>query len=234
MAGLVPAIPIRDLEALPTKAICHGAKPGISARVVGAYETSDMQAFEELFELAKRLSGAAASGDAEAITLPLEALNKSANEVKRSFSGSWLGYHSRVYYEGLLPAPPGANFSQEWGLKDMHITSLGSRGDWLEYDYEEVKAHIFEIANNPDLGSARDGAGKAAVEFDHAKSEIISILDNELDDREDSFLAKLKADLENIEPLSKAEVAQRWSPKRSNYDPRHDCNGSRGKSPAAY
>jgi hypothetical protein len=172
-----------------------------------------MKAFEELFEVAKKLNDAAATEDAEKVTLPLDALDKAANQLKRSFFGSWLGYHSRVYYEGLVPAPPGANFSQEWGLKDMSISSLGSRGDWREYDSEEVKAYISEIAKDPDLDPARDAARKAEVIFDQAKSEITSIVENELDERADAFLAKLKVDLDNIEPMSKGAVAQVWSQK---------------------
>ena len=156
-------------------------------------EISDMQAFEELFELAKRLNDAAASNDAEEIAQPLDALDKAANEVKRSFSGSWLGYHARVYYEGLVPAPPGANFSQEWGLQDLSFTSLGSRGEWREYDFEFVKAHIYEIANNPNLKLARDAAERVVILFDQAKSEIVSILENELEDRADAFLISYKA-----------------------------------------
>jgi predicted nucleotide-binding protein len=172
-----------------------------------------MQSYEELFELARKLQEAAAIADAEIISLPLNALSAAADQIKRSFSGSWLGYHSRVYYDGLVPAPPGANFSQEWGLQDMSITSLGSRGDWCEWDFDEVKAHIFDVAENPDIGPARQAASTAIGVFDTAKSEITSILENELGEKADAFLAKLKSDLENIEPMSKTVVAQRWSPK---------------------
>jgi hypothetical protein len=148
-----------------------------------------MEAFEELFELVKKLSAAASTGDAAAIVRSLEAVHDAANQVGRSFSGSWLGYHSQVYYEGLQPTPAGAQFSQEWGLKDAR--SLGSRGDWRVYDTEDVKAHIYQLANNPDLTPARDAAKQAEVVFDHSKSEILSILESELDDKADSFLAKL-------------------------------------------
>ena len=74
-----------------------------------------MKPFEELFETAKTLEAAAEAGAAENASSPLTSLADAANEIKRSFSGSWLGYHSRVYYEGLIPTPAGANFSQEWG-----------------------------------------------------------------------------------------------------------------------
>ena len=173
---------------------------------------ANMQPHEELFAVAKRLNEAAGPEDLDEIAQPLAALEKAANQVKRSFSGSWLGYHSRVYYEGLVPAPPGANFSQEWGLKDLSHTRLGSVGDWREFDPEEVKAHIRDLAGQPNLKPAEDEAEKAVAVFGKAKSEILSILENELEDRPDAFLAKLKTDLDDLEPMSTFEVAQHWSP----------------------
>ncbi len=170
-----------------------------------------MQASEELFQLSKELSENGAIADAAVVT-SLDAVRDAANQVARSFSGSWLGYHSRVYYDGLVPAPPGANFSQEWGLKDLSRTSLGSRGDWRQYDPEAVKEHIYLIAKKPDLAPAREAAKKAEVIFGHAKSEILSVLENELDGKADAFLTKLKSDLEKLEPMSKGEIAQHWSP----------------------
>jgi predicted nucleotide-binding protein len=172
-----------------------------------------MQAYEELFGFAKRLRDVATLGEAEAIIQPLHALEEALNQVKRSFSGSWLGYHSRVYYADLTPAPPGANFSQEWGLKDMSLTSLGSRGDWRQFDPEVVKAHIYQLAEDADLDPARDAATKAQTVFGEVKSEILSIFENELADRPDTFLAKLKDELDRLEPISKGEFAQHWSPK---------------------
>lgn len=172
-----------------------------------------MKAFEELFGLAKQLEAAAETGNAEEIEHPLKALQDAAHEVKRAFSGSWLGYHSRVYYEGFAPPPPGANFSQEWGLKDMNFTSLGSRGAWREYNYVEVEEHIEALANHPNLDPARDAARHADEVFDKGKAEIISILETELASQSDAFLAKLKAELETLEPMSQFDIAKHWSPK---------------------
>jgi hypothetical protein len=172
-----------------------------------------MQVFEELFEIAKKLNEAAAERESDEIAQPLALLEEAANQVKRSFSGSWLGYHSRVYYEELLPPPPGANFSQEWGLKDLSHTSLGSRGDWCEYDKEEVKKHICKLAKNPNLKPPNDASDKAAEVFDKSKSEVLSIFENELDHKPDAFISKLKTDLESFERMSSFEVAQHWCPK---------------------
>ena len=148
------------------------------------------------------------------ITAPLRALGDAAEEMKRSFSGSWLGYHSRVYYQNLMPSPPGANFSREWGLKDLSLTSLGSRGNWDEFDPEHVKSVIFSRAHSPDLEPARKAAREANVVFEEAKAEVFSVFEIELAaDESDPFLTRLRGDLENLEPLSSFDIAERWSPK---------------------
>jgi len=174
---------------------------------------TDMKSFEELFEIAKILEDAALAGSAADVTTPLEKLAKAAEEVRKSFSGSWLGYHSRVYYAGLDPSPAGANFSQEWGLKDMDYTSLGSRGDWCEFEFDKVVAHIRNLAGDPDLTPAKKAAKQAATAFDTAQSTIVSILETEIAAQTDPFLLKLKADIETLDPMSKMEVAQHWLPK---------------------
>jgi predicted nucleotide-binding protein len=172
-----------------------------------------MKSFEELFEVAKTLEAAASTGSAAEVSTPLDALAKAAEEVKRSFSGSWLGYHSRVYYAGLDPAPAGANFSQEWGLKDLNYTSLGSRGDWREFEFDTVVAHIRNAAGEPDLRHAKTAAKQAAEAFDAAQSTIVSILETEIAAQSDPFLLKLKTDIDNLELMSKMDVAQHWLPK---------------------
>lgn len=172
-----------------------------------------METFEELFDLARKLEAAAQSGDESEVSSPVAALKESAGKVKNSFSGSWLGYHSRVYYDGLKPVPAGANFSQEWGLEDLRFISLGSRGAWREYQFDQVVDYIQREAGSPDLSPAHAAQKGANEIFDKAKSEIVSILETELSSQADTFLSKLKLDLEELEPLSKVEVQRHWSPK---------------------
>ena len=93
------------------------------------------------------------------VSQPLLDLDNAASEVERSFSGSWQGYHSRVYYGELQPPPPGAHFSQEWGLMDTVTGRLGSHGDWREYYPEVVVAHIQDLAGQPNLAIAAEAAG---------------------------------------------------------------------------
>lgn len=173
-----------------------------------------MTPYEELFALSEKIKAVELTGEASEADTVLPSLEKAASSVGRAFSGSWYGYHSRVYYNDFISPPPGAHFSQEWGLKDLSFTSdLGSKGDWNEYDADEVIELIRHMAGNPDLTEIRLAAERAADEYLFIKSELISIIQNELDDRSDSFLEGLKAKIEEIEPLSAFEVARRLAPK---------------------
>ena len=78
----------------------------------------------ELRDIHGNLQRFLASSDVKKLQPVLERLEETANSVGRAWSGSWLGYHARVYYAGLRPPPPGAHFSPEWGLRDAF--SMGS------------------------------------------------------------------------------------------------------------
>lgn len=173
----------------------------------------ELNSYDELFALAETLKKSADVANSDEIAVPLRALEDAARTVGRSFSGSWQGYHSRVYYADLLPPPPGAHFSQEWGLMDNYGSSLGSRGDWREYDAEDVKTHIRTLAGEPDLDAAQTEAETASKTFESAQAEIVSILQNELDEQADEFLSNLKREAEELHPMSAFDVAQHLSPK---------------------
>jgi hypothetical protein len=96
---------------------------------------------------------------------------------------------------------------------DTYMSSLGSRGDWREYDREFVNTHIYTLAGMPSLGDAEVAAKKASEAFEAAQSEIVSILHTELQGDEDRFLEKLKKEIEELRPMSATDVAQHLSPK---------------------
>jgi hypothetical protein len=83
---------------------------------------------------------------------------------------------------------------------DTFASSLGSRGDWREFDAEAAKAHIRECAGVPDLGAAHAAAKAASETFQEAQSEIVSILQNELEEKSDEFLGDLKKKIEELQP----------------------------------
>lgn len=76
-----------------------------------------------------------------------------------------------------------------------------------------MKAVIFQMAGDPDLKPLRSEADKAVAVFNSAKSEALSILENEIAESPDPFLAKLKAELEKLHPPSKSEIEHIWCPK---------------------
>jgi predicted nucleotide-binding protein len=165
-------------------------------------------AHEELFRLIEPLNTAASAIKRDEISLPLSALRAAVAEVGRAFSGSWLGYHSRVYYENLQAPPPGAHFSQEWGLMDT-FGSMGSSGRWCEYPFDEVKQHVLRLAGNPDLSAAHAAGEAADAAFNHAKAEITSIFQTELDGGHDGFIQNLNEQIRVLDALSPTEVADR-------------------------
>lgn len=171
-----------------------------------------MQPYEELFVIADDLKSSAQPPELEAAQESLNRLDETALEVGRAFSGSWLGYHSRVYYLDFMRPPPGAHFSQEWGLRHFH-TEMGTGGSWREFDPDVVREHIHESAGGSDVTEIRKASQTAAEVFERRRSEIASILTAENGTGADTFLAKLQEELAALEPLSPGDIAQIWSPK---------------------
>lgn len=165
---------------------------------------------EELVQIAERLDKAADPAILETDGKKLDALIAAAEQVGKSFSGSWLGYHSRVYYADLRPVPAGARFSQEWGLMDAY--SMGSRGDWREFDDSIIEDQIRRIAGDPDLTALEKVSDEADDVFNSAKSDIASILVG-LSVEQDKFVERLSEQLDTMMPLNASEILQVWMPK---------------------
>lgn len=166
---------------------------------------------QELFEMAESLASQGEIVDDPRVSVPLTALREASAAVRRAFSGSWQGYHSRVYYADFAVPPPGAHFSQEWGLMDAF--SMGTTGDWREYPFDFVRDYILELAGNPDLTFAEDAAAKADARFSAAKSEALSIFQNELEGGADSFLENLRDQINELQVLTMSEVVDRLTPR---------------------
>lgn len=147
---------------------------------------------KELFEVAERLESIGAKGELSEIQIPLERLEEAANKIGKSWSGSWLGY----YYRDLQPPPPRARFSQEWGLKDTRFIHE-TVGDWVEFDYDDVCRAIYSIAGNPNLEPVDELTKTACCVLENSREEVISLLTTILEERDDSFLARLKKEAEN-------------------------------------
>ena len=117
-------------------------------------DAMNTEAEEELAQIVERLNNLVQRGAACAIVDPLSALQESAEEVGKSASGSWMGYHALVYYDGFNRPPPDAHFDHEWGL--VGEINSRTRGNWTQYDYDTVVDAIQEAAGHPDVGRAKD------------------------------------------------------------------------------
>lgn len=148
-----------------------------------------MTVADELFKIAERLEAKGSKLNNEKINEPLTALIKTAERVAKSWSGSWLGYHSQIYYAGLTEIPPGARFSQEWGLMDSFAIQ-DTVGDWQEYRFDDVVSYIYKEAGDPDISSQKEESTSAKEIFEESKYQILSLLSEITDVRKDDNFLK--------------------------------------------
>ncbi len=168
-----------------------------------------MSEYSEIFEIADQLSGMATKCDAR----PLDKLMKAAEEVSKSWSGSWLGYHSRVYYKDLLPVPPGARFSIEWGFMETHFFQE-TVGDWAEYEFEGVVKAIYEMAGNPNCDKVKEISMQARTLFDESQLRLLSLMSTALKDHAtDSFLNDITEKIKKTRIISESDFVFSMSPK---------------------
>lgn len=166
---------------------------------------------DELFSVAGRLEDATNRSKAPEIENPARRLEAAADEVGKAWSGSWFGYHSRVYYRDLKPPPPGVHFDAQWGFADAF--SSGTVGAWAEYDPDGVRRAIYERAGDPDLKQAKEVAKFARETFEDCREEVASLLTTALQDCEDPFLDKLKEQVESLQSFGASEFVEYHSPK---------------------
>jgi predicted nucleotide-binding protein len=167
-----------------------------------------MNQLSEIFRIADTLS----QMSKEIETKELEKLIEVAEEAAKSSSGSWLGYHSRVYYKDLNPIPPGARFSKEWGLMQTR-TFKETIGEWVEYEFDAIANAIHEMAGNPDLSKYQALAKNAQDCFEESQSRLLSILSTILDEHpNDKFLQDLDSTIKKKKILSVAKFVKYFAP----------------------
>ena len=164
----------------------------------------------ELLEIADALDQLAERSRQPGIREPLRLLEKSANDAARAWSRSWLGYHAHVYYAGLRPPPPGAHFSQEYGLKDSFVSD--TTGEWEEFDPKMIEAAIYERAGDPDLGASLTLSEETARGFETHKFSVLSLLESV--GTSGSFIERLAQDVDKLQILDQSNVLRALRPSR--------------------
>lgn len=133
----------------------------------------------------------------EAPTELLDSLEEAANKAGKAWSGSWIGYHSKVYYADLQPIPPGARFSKEWGFMDT-FPSTETYGNWSEYNFDNLVIKIKRMADIEDIKPFNKKAKEVSECFEEYHSELLSLLTPIMSNNEsDSFLKDLLDKIRN-------------------------------------
>ncbi len=168
---------------------------------------------DDLFNVAEQLESQSNIMKTKEFDDALQRLSDSAELVGKSWSGSWLGYHSRVYYADLSEPPPGARFSQEWGMMDT-FASQNTVGDWREYRYDDVVSAIKQHAGDPDTKEQEDKASAARDVFEESQSQVLSLLSGALKTRkDDKFLQNISDKVEKLKIHGTGAFVEAMRPK---------------------
>lgn len=141
----------------------------------------------------------------------IKAFQAAVSEADKSWSGSWLGYHSCVYYDQFQPVPPGARFSQEWGGLDR--LSNDTTGQWHEYNFDFVYNHLKSTSTSLSLEQLEELSNSAKEEISDLREELLSIISSCLTNGEDEYLSRLKKEVEEFRTLSVNQFIDLCRPK---------------------
>jgi predicted nucleotide-binding protein len=141
----------------------------------------------------------------------LEALASAATGVAAAWSGSTIGFHSRVYYDNFQVPPPGAHFSSEWGFNGMF---QGTTGEWRECVYTHVIDIIESRAGSPDLSNARMLAEAAREFFEETKADVTSIFTAAQSAYSDDLIEQLKQAASGVIIITRDQAIRDQMPSR--------------------
>jgi hypothetical protein len=170
-----------------------------------------MSILQELIEVADGADSACAQLAKEDIETPLSAIRKVAQEADRSWSGSNIGYHATVYFAGLNPAPPDAQFSSEWGLMRRWPTHEPHPG-WQLMDYKTVYNILIERAGRPDAEKIGRDLASIRQTFSALKERAISALMSTETLKSDAFLNRKLTQIDALSPSDPPTIARGFLP----------------------
>lgn len=162
----------------------------------------------ELIDLADKLDRLHSDFEQDHATV-LQRASGVAGNFGEAWSGSNLGYHSRVYYAGFQRPPPEAHFRQELGLDDGF--GGGSTGDWEEYRYQDVVDAIHRAIGN--LDQVREGSARIAREVRDAQANLVSGLTVALVEHDDTYLPNQREKAEKVRIFSAHDIVRVALPK---------------------
>lgn len=144
-------------------------------------------------------------------TAILNGIWEKAQTIGKSACKSWMGYHANVYYRNFERPPPGTHFDIEHGL----VASYGRSSQvWIEHSGDEVWALLMGADGEQALKNAERLSETGLELLNSAKADVLSILTLYLTEHADNFVQRLSEEIEKIEVLDAAAIANDRAPKR--------------------
>jgi len=167
----------------------------------------------ELVELERRCARGVAPLQAEAPRAVIRKVIEICDEFQKSWSGSWIGYQSRIYYGEFEPIPPGATYSVEWGSREGRLSNP-TAGDWREYSYEAIADEIIARSGNPDLQQLEALGNSVTETFELVREELFAVIDAICAEKADQTLLELRSKVSGIQAFhSVQEMARGQRPR---------------------
>lgn len=142
---------------------------------------------DDLFQIAGEADQALTRIRDESLQKPLAAIRKVCEDAQRAWSGSNIGYHAAVYFDGICPKPPEAQFSGEWGMMDRWPTHQPHPG-WRIMDHQAVIDELLARAGKPDLEAIGKTVAPIQETFSSLKERAISLLTTAVAEQPDAFI----------------------------------------------
>ncbi|WDI43240.1 nucleotide-binding protein [Bremerella sp. P1] len=133
-----------------------------------------------------------------------------SHEFDIAHSGSWLGYHSLVYYEGIERPPSGAFFDRQWGLQDRFSNS--TEGDWVKYSHSEIYDYLVAQLGKADFEEILDVAKENAAEIDDLREDLLAIIEACLSNASDQYLEKVKSQVDKARMVPQEKFCRSIAP----------------------
>lgn len=168
------------------------------------------EAIRELESSATAVAALVADAAEPNVSQPIRDLEGACRDAQRAWSGSPVGYHSRIYYRNFEEPPAGARFSMEWGF--MSAISNRTSGDWVEWTVDAAKEAIEAMGGDPDLTEAEATTERLRVALDESRGDVESVLSICLAETEDSLLEDFLEEARQLTALTDAEIRRALTP----------------------
>lgn len=133
----------------------------------------------------------------ESINADFTKVYNAIKNISKSFSGSWLGYHSNIYYIDFEEPPSSHKFNIMHGYTNSRMAS-----HWKEFTFDEVNEEIIKKSGNVDIDNIRKTADKINTLFQVIKDEVLALLNAFNKDRSDGFIEEKIESINKIDTIS--------------------------------